>query len=102
MKIHIGDTGTTFYVTIKKDKEIVDISGTTEKKIIFDKPNANGVFSKDASFVTDGSDGKLKYTTEADDLDTAGIWKMQAVITLPTGKWHTGIAEFQVFGNLDD
>jgi hypothetical protein len=98
-EIHVGDIGTVFQVTIKDDTVTLDISGATTKQIIFTKPSAEDV-AKAAEFVTDGSDGLLKYTTIANDLDENGPWQIQARITLPSGTWRTDVREFQVFANL--
>ena len=53
-----------------------------------------------ASFVTDGIDGKIEYTTVADDLDQVGMWRLQGEVTFPTGAFPSDKSEFQVMGNL--
>jgi hypothetical protein len=78
---------------------VVDISTATTKQIIFRKPDKT-LLEKTASFVIDGTDGKLKYTTIANDLDINGKWNLQVRVVLPTGDWHSDIYEFTVHANL--
>jgi len=98
-EIHKGDVGTVFQVTLLDGTTVVDISGATTKQILFQKPNGT-TMTKNATFVTDGTDGKLKYTTVANDLDTIGLWKIQARVVLPTGSWHSDTGTFRVYKNL--
>lgn len=100
-EIHVNDIGTVFTITITEGGSAIDISTATTKDFHFDKPSANGKFSKTAIFVTDGTDGKLKYVSESEVLDTAGDWKIQAHIVMPNGEWRTNIDTFKVFENID-
>ena len=61
-EIHVGDIGTVFTLTIKDGSSVIDLSGATTKQIILRKPDRVTSSTKTASFVTDGSDGKIKYT----------------------------------------
>jgi len=100
MSVQKGDIGTAFIATIKDGGEIVDVSGATVKKIKFEKPSGASV-TKDASFYTDGTDGKIKWTTTlVTDLNEAGVWKRQGYVELPTGKWHTTVLSFTVADNI--
>ena len=99
-EIHKSDIGTTFQVTVKdEDSNVVDVSGATTKQIIFEKPDGTNL-EKDASLVTDGTDGKIKYVTLSGDLSEAGCWRMQGYVVLATGTWKTDIHEFIVHENL--
>lgn len=49
-RIYVNDIGTIFIMTITENGAPVDISSATTKEFHFDKPNANGKFSKDAVF----------------------------------------------------
>ena len=100
-EIHVGDIGTIFTITITEGGSAIDISSATTKEFHFDRPNANGKFSKDAIFVTNGMNGELKYTTVADDLDTPGEWLIQTYLVMPSGEWHTNIDTFKVFENIN-
>lgn len=98
-EIHVGDTGTVFEITIKDDMSVVDVSGATTKQIFFLKPDET-VLTKTAAYVTDGSDGKIKYISLADDFDAEGAWGIQAYFVLASGSWKTDIIKFRVYGNL--
>lgn len=98
-EIHAGDIGTIFEVTVMDGTEVVDISTATVKQFLFDAPGQATV-TKDAAFVTDGADGKLRYTTVSGDLAYTGIWRLQVYIEMPTGKWHSDIASFTVHENV--
>ena len=98
-EIHVGDIGTSFELQLKDGATIIDVSGATSAVIVFYKPNKS-VVAKNASLVTDGTDGKIAYVTQSGDLDTSGTWKLQAEITLPSGSWHSDIHSFTVAANL--
>ena len=99
-EIHQYDIGTIFRMTVKSGDDAVDISGATEKYILFKKPDAT-VVTQDAEFLTDGSDGIIQYTTVEDDLDLTGKWKIQARVILSSGTWSSDIGEFTVYKNVD-
>lgn len=98
-EVHLNDIGTLFIVTVKDGSVAVDISDATVKQIIF-KAKRKGTFSKDATFYTDGSDGKLTYTSVEGDLSETGSWQLQAYVETPAGKWHSDIVNFTVYANL--
>jgi hypothetical protein len=98
-EIHKNDVGTVFELTIKDGQATVDVSTTTAKQIIFRKPDGS-TLTKTAAFVTDGTDGKIKYTTIAGDLDSSGIWEYQAKVTFSGGAWSADIKTFRVHDNL--
>lgn len=98
-EIHVADVGTVFTITVQDGDDVVNISTATLKQIIFQKPD-DTTLTKTASFVTDGSDGQIKYTIIAGDLDVPGRWRIAAYIEMPSGKWHTDITTFQVYENL--
>jgi len=98
-EIHVGDVGTVFEITVQDGGSVIDISSATTKDIIFEKPDRTNL-TKTGSFTTDGTDGKIRYTTAADDLDAVGVWQIQAKIVMPSGTWHTNIGEFRVHRNL--
>jgi hypothetical protein len=98
-EIHVNDVGTQFRLTIKDDGEIVDISSVTEKIIHFRKPNGTCV-EKEASFLTDGTDGILTYLSQDGDLDMAGKWKIQAFVDFGSTEFYSNIDSFKVYRNL--
>ena len=106
-EVHLNDIGTVFEITLKDEgnsPEIVDVSTAATMEIIFQKPNGTSV-TQTASFTTDGTDGKIEYTTLTGDLDTVGLWKIQGHVVLGTAspinaQWRSDIDEFEVFDNL--
>lgn len=57
----------------------IDISSATSKEIIFIPPSPNVAISKTASFVTDGTDGKIQYTAEKTLFIYAGAWSFYGI-----------------------
>lgn len=98
-EIHKDDIGTIFEVTVKDGSIAVDVSGATTKDIIFKKPNGS-TLTKASVFVSDGTNGKIKYTSIAGDLDVIGVWKIQSHLVLSGGTWKTDVGSFEVFDNL--
>ena len=98
-EIHVGDIGTVLTVTVKDDTAVVDISSATTKQIILRKPSGTNL-EKTGVFVTDGSDGQMKYTTVSGDLSEAGDWSVQAKVVLTSGTWFSDVSTFTVHPNL--
>lgn len=95
-EIHVDDVGTVFTVTIlDQDDEVVDVSLYTPKQLIFTKPSGTKV-TQTASFTTDGTDGKIQYTSASGDLDEEGLWSLQGIVS----SFHTNITTFKVYRNL--
>ena len=98
-EVHIGDIGTIFELTVMDGASVVDVSTATTKEIVFRKPDGSTA-TKTAAFTTNGSDGKIRYTTVALDLSVAGDWAVQAHVVLPTGEWRSDLSTFRVYPNL--
>ncbi len=99
-EIHKGDIGTIIELTIKDGTIIVDISGATTKQIFFRKPDETTVLTKTGTLTTDGTDGKVRYTTISGDLDEVGVWQVQAHVITPAGEWRSDIKDMSVHDNL--
>lgn len=67
--------------------------------ISFQRPDGSS-FQKAASFVSDGTDGKIKYTTIAADLNMQGAWTLQGVVIITAGTFHSDYSFIQVLPNL--
>lgn len=94
--------GTRFIATIVEDGAVRNVSTATVRKIIFKYPDGSSVI-KGASFVTDGSDGKIYYDSEAGFLTPEGSWSHQGYVemTAPrTGKWYSEVKGFFVRANI--
>ena len=100
-EIHVGDHGTLFLFLIKKCDAVepVDISQAHSVEVTFLKGGGDKV-TVNGTFLTDGSDGKVTYTTTEEDVDEAGYWQVQAKVIFPTGHFYSDIVKFQVLANL--
>lgn len=96
----VGDN-ITFIHTVKDSfGRVVDISSATQLKMRFNRPGTLAEFTRDAALVTDGKDGKAKYTTSTADLDIHGKWQRQLYLQLPTGEWSGDVHDFAVSARL--
>ena len=98
-EIHVSDIGTILQVTFKEDNVVVDISSASVKTFVIQRPDGTqltpvGVFS------TDGTDGILNYVTVNGDLNQAGEYQIQGVLTLTAWTGKSSIGKFQVKENL--
>jgi hypothetical protein len=101
-QIQKGTIGAEIILTVRDQANaILDISTATTKEIIFRKPDGTTV-TKTAVFVSNGTDGKVKYTTVSNDLDQVSVWKMQARIVTPTMDARTTLATMAVLKNAVD
>jgi hypothetical protein len=92
----LNDEGTAIQATVLDCGQVPPgFASATVKTIKWKKPSG-AVESRTASFVTDGSDGKIRYLTVAGDLDEIGTWEYQAYIELAGRKFHTSILAFTV------
>ena len=102
--IQKDNIGTRFTSTIVEDGAAKNVSSATTKKILFRKADKT-TFIKDATFVTDGTDGKIYYDSEAGDLDVPGAgWEYQGYVVLVTPRAGTYYSEkkgFIVGDNID-
>lgn len=101
-QIRVGDIGTKLELEILEDAVVVDISGAVDpgtKVIHIQKPDGT-VISQNAVFTTDGTDGKMYYVTQANDLDLEGTYYIQGYVVLATWTGFSSIGEFLVEENL--
>lgn len=99
-EIHVADIGTQFIVTIKdEDSAVVNISSATTKQLTFSRPNGTSLVVS-GTLVTDGTDGKMKYTTVSGDLSVAGIYRLQGYVVISGLQLYSDIVSFKVFSNL--
>ena len=98
-EIHQYDIGTVFQLELQEDGVAVDVSAATDITFYFGAPSG-ATKTKTGQFVTDGSDGLVKYATIADDLDEVGPWQVQAKITMPAWEGHSSIVQFAVYPNV--
>ena len=98
--VHNGDIGTVFRLTITDTAgTAIDVSTAAVKYIYFQDPTGAKV-QKTAAFTTNGSDGKIQYTTIAGDIDEVGTWMVQGYVETSLGKFWTEKDSFKVYSTL--
>lgn len=91
MVIHKGDFGTVIEFTLTDvNGDAVNISDMTTKEMLLKKP-AGSLLTKTAVFVTDGTDGKLQYTTLTGDVNEAGEWQLQIHVAKTDANFYSDI-----------
>lgn len=86
---HVGDEGTYLEIEFRSlDGTAKDISSATTQKIYLQKPDGTDV-EVATSFTTDGTDGKIRYSWQTGDLDTAGLWRVQGFVSGSGFVFHT-------------
>lgn len=98
-EIHYGDIGVNFNITVMNGTEILNVSNANSISIIFQKPDSSDL-TKIAVLTTNGTDGKIKYTTVAGDLDQIGTWQIQARVDFGASVFSTDIQKFKVYRNI--
>lgn len=97
--LHVGDIGTVLRFTVKENGVALDLSSCTDLNLHLQKKDKS-VITRDLSFTTDGTDGKVEYVTTYGDIDQKGKWKAQVFLTMTSGSWHTSIVELDVEANV--
>ena len=99
-EIHVDDIGVNFNITVMNGSVPLDVSNADNIYIIFQKPDGSDL-TKSASIVNTGSDGNIRYTTVAGDLDQVGTWQIQAKVDFGISFFSTDIQRFKVQRNLN-
>ena len=86
-QVFVGDVGTEIALDCG-----TALSTASVRRIIAKKPNGTRVTW---TAVADGTNG-IKYVTQANDLDVAGTWQLQAYVELPTWKGSGAVASMTV------
>jgi hypothetical protein len=102
--LHVGDIGTIIRATLQDTNancvaSALNVSSATTITFTFKKPDGSKI-TRNGGFTTDGSDGKVQYTTVEDDLDQDGEWRVQLYLVLSSGSWRSEIGRFKVIDNL--
>jgi hypothetical protein len=98
-EIHAGDIGTRFEITVLENGAAMDLSTSSSVQFSFRKPDQT-IATRTASFITDGTDGKVKYITQEGDLDQKGAWRLQVHVVFTDTRWHSNIQNFTVYENI--
>lgn len=99
-RIHVGDVGTELVVAVTDQLGAdVDLSGASGLTIYLTHPDGT-TLAKTAVVDTDGTDGLMKYVTQAGDLSAKGTWKIQGYVS-GAGGWSGSTREgtFEVFAS---
>ena len=83
-------------------KTAIDISSATVKEFRIKPAHTKGVAKKiNAAFVTNGTDGKLKFTTSATHFDVVGTWFVQAYLVMTGYSGYTTKVSIEVLDILE-
>ena len=96
----VGDIGVAIVVqVVSVDETPIDLRAATVKIIRIGYPDGT---SEDfaAEFLTDGSDGKLVYTTVDGDIAEAGEHQVQGIVTLNGTIRSSTVSAFQALENI--
>jgi len=89
----------TIIVTIKEGGVVVPVQDTTSRQIILKKPSGT-TLTKSAVFLTNGSDGKVKYKMLPGEVNELKTWSVQAIVQWSDGRFASTIDSFDVESNL--
>lgn len=98
----LNDIGNEIKVRINKDDcsgNVENVSSATVITFYIIKPNGT-VLTKTGVLDTDGTDGIVKYTTIAGDLDQVGAYRVEVYIEFSAGKFTTTPSSFTVKSTL--
>lgn len=103
-EIHIADIGTVMRIRVVSDSSgsstsYVDISSATALTIKM-KPPTNPTKSSTASLTSGGVDGLMEITSVSTSFTEDGNWRIQGLVTIPTGTFNTETGSFEVYKNL--
>jgi len=101
--MQLGDTGVIVELTVTLEDEVTpyDLSSASLTEIHLGPPSGDAKVCT-ATFVTDGTDGKLQYATLAGDIDVAGTWDVQAYWEDGGDLRRSTVVVFDVYPNVVD
>lgn len=98
-KLRVDDTNVRLICEIKEDDLALDISTASSMYIIIKKPD-DSKLTKTGIFLTDGTDGQIYYDSISGDFDTSGLYRVQTIVTIGSGTYHSEVKTFRVECNL--
>lgn len=93
------NTNTKLIFLVEEDGVSLNISSATDKKLILTKPDHTSVIL-DIDFYTDGTDGKVAYTTSLSDLSSPGYYNHQVYVAIDGQQFYSDIGSFRVYSNI--
>ena len=98
----VNDAGIQLIVQfVDQDNVIIDLAGASALKIKIGSPDGNTT-DKSAALLTDGTDGKIFYTTSSSDLTEAGYYEIQGQASIGGSVFSTRVGILQVNANVDN
>ena len=108
--IRVGQIGVVFTLTLKQVDangaitvmNLASASGATDKQVLILRPDGT-TLTKNASFVTDGTNGQIRATSAAGELNGAGKYRGQAYVKTTSFEGIVGDEgefEFEVKANF--
>jgi hypothetical protein len=81
---------------------VVNLQGNTVLEFLFGPPASSGLatFARAATFITNGSDGGMQYTTVTTDFTQPGQWYVQAKYVIGGTPKYTSTRNFYVYPNI--
>jgi len=98
-KLQVGDFGWGIRLTFMDCVAVRDISAATIKEVILGKPDGTKL-TKPATFVTNGTDGKIQYVVETGVIDQSNYWEVQGHASGPGFETFTEVARFEIGSNI--
>lgn len=94
----LNDEGFPIILTITKESDgaAYDVSAATTKQILLKPADGGALLTKTAALLTDGTDGKIYYATEAGVLSTVGEWQAESYTIVGGVKLSSTIETFEV------
>jgi hypothetical protein len=97
--VQVGTIGLMIELGVKEAYNYLNLSTASIKNIIIKKPS--GMYlTVSGSYTTNGTDGKIYYTTREGDLSEAGVYKVQGQIAIGTFSGYTTATQFTVVANI--
>ncbi len=99
-QVQQSDIGIALVIKIVDQSNVaVDVSSAATIEFLFQKPDGTFV-TVIGEFATDGTDGRVRYVTEANDLDIPGTWKYQTHVVMGPVSLYSTVGKFKVKSNL--
>jgi hypothetical protein len=97
--IQVGAQGLILEISLTNSGKPMNLALSTVRKITIKTPSGEKI-QRDAILSSNGTDGKIKYLTQADDLKLAGTYQVQVFIATPDFSSYSSISSFNVSSNL--
>jgi hypothetical protein len=98
----VGEGGFEFQFSFVRGSDALNISAASVKECCLCAPNGSKTIRTNAQFVSDGSDGLLKYTSVAADFNSPGDWQLQGKVVLAGQEIFSSIIHITAVTPLED